>query len=97
MPDYEAQTVEEPEVNPAVLSVIGGAVGTVVGARRGPVGAVVGGVVGGSAGYLAGAAAEPGEAGSRPSEDPVSIEVGDPETVDMAGGADDTGNPPEDE
>ncbi|MEF8814156.1 MAG: hypothetical protein V5A55_10105 [Halovenus sp.] len=97
MPQHEEQTVEEPEVNAAVLSVIGGAVGTVVGARRGPVGAVVGGVVGGSAGYLAGAAVEPGGAAPRPSEEPVSIEVGDPETVDMAGGANDTGNSPEDE
>jgi len=92
MRQYEEETVEEPAVNPAVLSVIGGTVGTVVGAKRGPVGAVVGGVVGGSAGYLAGAAVEPSEGQAYTSEEPVSIEVGDPETAGRDGSVDDTEN-----
>jgi len=67
------------------LSAVGGFVGTVLGSRRGPVSAVAGGVVGGTVGYLAGATLEGDAAGTVVEDEPVSIDVADPDSTDDNG------------
>ncbi len=70
------------------LSAVGGAVGSVLGARRGVAGAVVGGLVGGTAGYLVGALAGGRDGAPRRPDEPVTIEVTQPERRDPDADAD---------
>lgn len=79
---HEHESAVDSGTDAKKLSAVGGFVGTVLGSRRGPAGAFAGGVVGGTVGYLAGATLEGDAAGTVVEDEPVSIDVADPDSTD---------------